>query len=137
MRVTHTIAAWAVLALAGGGLVLAGPGSASAQDEMKEMSTAAQHAGFAAQAKDMKGAQMHLHHVINCLVGPKGKSFDAKEANPCKDQGNGAIPDTKDPGKKKALRGALAKAHAGIKAKDLAAAQKDATAAQDLINKAM
>lgn len=137
MRAMHTIAAWAVLALAGGGLVLAGPGSASAQDASKEVSTAAQHAGFAAQAKDMKGAQMHLHHVINCLVGPKGKSFDAKEANPCKDQGNGALADTTDAGKKKSLRGALAKAHAGIKAKNLATAQKDATAAQDLLNKAM
>jgi hypothetical protein len=102
-------------------------------DPAKEVATAAQHAGFAAKATDMKMTQMHLHHVVNCLVGPKGKGFDTTNANPCKDQGNGAIPDTKDSKQKKALQTALAKANAGLKAKDMAAAQKDATDAQALL----
>ena len=102
-------------------------------DPAKEMATAATHAGLAAKSTDMKMTQMHLHHVVNCLVGPKGKGFDTTNANPCKDQGNGAIPDTKNPTQKKALQAALAKANAGLKAKDMTAAQKDATDAQALL----
>jgi hypothetical protein len=102
-------------------------------DPAKEISTAATHAGLAAKATDMKDTQMHLHHVVNCLVGPKGKGFDATPGNPCKDQGNGAITDTKDSKQKKALQAALAKANAGLKAKDMTAAQKDATDAQNLL----
>jgi hypothetical protein len=102
-------------------------------DPAKEMATAATHAGLAAKAADMKMTQMHLHHVINCLVGPNGKGFDAAPGNPCKDQGNGAISDTKDPKQKKAMQAALSKANAGLKAKDMAAAQKDATQAQALL----
>src|SRR6185437_11904150 len=66
------------------------------RDPAKETATAATHAGLAAKATDLKGTQMHLHHVVNCLVGPKGKGFDAAPGNPCKDQGNGAIADTKN-----------------------------------------
>jgi hypothetical protein len=102
-------------------------------DQAKEVSTAATHAGLAAKATDMKGTQMHLQHVVNCLVGPKGKGFDAAPGNPCKDQGNGAISDTKNSKQKKSLQAALAKATAGLKAKDMAAAQKDATDAQNLL----
>ncbi len=102
-------------------------------DPAKEVSTAATHAGLAAKASDMKTTQMHLHHVINCLVGPKGKGFDAAPGNPCKDQGNGAIPDTKDKKQKATLSQALAKARAGLKAKSMAAAQKDATQIQSML----
>jgi hypothetical protein len=54
-------------------------------DSTKEVTTAATHAGLAAQAADLKSTQTHLHHVINRLVGPKGQGFDDKEVNPCKD----------------------------------------------------
>ena len=67
---------------------------ASAADVNKEMSTAAQHAGFAASSKDMKTTQMHLHHFVNCLVGPQGEGYDASFGNPCDGQGSGAISDT-------------------------------------------
>ena len=111
------------------------PAARADSDPAKEVATAATHAGFAAKATDMKMTQMHLHlhHVVNCLVGPKGKGFDTSNANPCKDYGNGAIPDMKDPNQKKALQAALAKANAGLKSKDMAAAQKDATDAQALL----
>lgn len=102
-------------------------------DPAKETATAATHAGLAAKASDMKTTQMHLHHVINCLVGPKGKGFDAAPGNPCKDQGNGAIPDTKDKKQKATLNQALTKARAGLKAKSMAAAQKDATQIQSML----
>ena len=107
------------------------------EDVGKEVTTAATHAGLASAAKDMAGVQMHLHHTVNCLVGPKGDGFDTGVANPCKDQGNGAIPDTKDAAKLAMLRQGLAKVNAGLKETDMAAAQKDATAAQDMIKMGM
>ncbi len=118
-------------------LVFAAFPSRAAEDVAKEVTTAATHAGLAAAAKDMKAVQMHLHHTINCLVGPEGAGFDAKELNPCKGQGEGAIPDTKDSAKLALLREALAKADAGLKTSDMAAAQQNATAAQALIKQAM
>jgi hypothetical protein len=78
-----------------------------------------------------------LHHVINCLVGPKGQGFDDKEANPCKDEGNGAIPDTTDDVRKRALVQALAKANEGLRQTDLAAAHKSASEAQVLLTPKM
>ena len=30
----------------------------------------------------MKTTQMHLHHVVNCLVGPQGEGFDASLREP-------------------------------------------------------
>jgi hypothetical protein len=132
------VARWTVAAFAGAALVIGASGAhAQAMDANKEVSTAAQHAGLAAGSKEMPQVQMHLHHVINCLVGPKGKGFDLKPGNPCKDQGNGAIPDTKSSAGKKKLQQALNKARAGLKAKDMAAAQKDATDAQTILKTVM
>lgn len=102
-------------------------------DPAKEISTAATHAGLAVKAADMKMTQTHLHHVVNCLVGPKGKGFDAAPGNPCNGQGNGAIPDTQDKKQKATLTQALAKANAGLKTNDMAAAKKDATDIQAML----
>ncbi len=68
----------------------------------------------------------HLHHVVNCLVGPKGEGFDANEANPCASLGDGAIPDTTDSAMKTMLMDALKTANAGLGSDDLATAQKNA-----------
>jgi hypothetical protein len=115
-------------------MVLAATPQARADaDPAKEMATAATHAGLAAKSTDLKMTQMHLHHVVNCLVGPSGTGFDAAPGNPCKDQGTGAIPDTKDPAQKAALQRALDKANDGLKQTDMAAAQKAATDAQALL----
>src|ERR1700752_2576602 len=65
-------------------------------DWHSETVNAATHAGLAAQAADIGGVHTHLHHALNCLVGPKGTGFDAKEMNPCAQAGNGAIPDATD-----------------------------------------
>lgn len=127
------MARWTLAAVAGAGLIIAASGARAEVDVNKEVSTAAQHAGLAAGSKELPQAQMHLHHVINCLVGPKGKGFDGSVGNPCKDQGNGAINDTKAAAGKKKLRQALAKVNSGLKAKDLAGAQKIATQAQDML----
>jgi hypothetical protein len=106
-------------------------------DVNKEVSTAAQHAGFAGTAKDMKTTQMHLHHVVNCLVGPQGQGFDASFGNPCDGQGSGAIADMSDSAKKSSLQQALQQTLDGLKQSDMAAAQKNATAVQDLLKSTM
>lgn len=103
---------------------------AFAQNATTEVSTAHAHALMAQSAKTVGEAQTHLHHVINCLVGPKGTGFDAAAGAPCKGQGNGAIPDSASnaalTGK---LQSALADAQSGLKATSLAAAQADAAKA--------
>src|ERR1700733_9447631 len=108
-------------------MLMALPGAAYAADAAKEVSTAAAHAGMAAAAPAIGPVHMHLHHVVNCLVGAKGDGYDEKEANPCKAFGDGAIPDNTDAAMKPKLMAAVAKAQAGIKTDDLAAAQKDAS----------
>jgi len=112
------------------GALAALPASALAADPAQEAATAAVHAGLAAQGASIEQVHMHLHHTVNCLVGPKGQGFDAKEANPCQKLGDGAIPDTTDQAVKPKLTAALARAEAGLKSDDLAAAKKAATEAQ-------
>ncbi len=108
-----------------------------AADTAKEIATAAEHADLAATAVDIKMTKAHLHHTINCLVGPNGAFYFANELNPCKDFGNGAIPETTDPAKKKSLEAALNKAKSGIAAHDPAAAKALAGEAEALIKSAM
>lgn len=107
------------------GLALA-PAAAYA-NAASEVVTAQTHADLGAHAADLAGVHMHLHHTVNCLVGPAGVGFDSKELNPCANAGNGAIPDTTDPGQKKILNEAVTKAESGIAATQLGAAQKAAT----------
>ena len=59
----------------------------------KEIDTAIYHAKASADASSIGDMKSHLKHVINCMEGPEGKNFDSAEANPCKGQGNGIIPD--------------------------------------------
>ena len=97
-----------------------------AADAAGEIVTAATHADLAAKASDLAGTQMHLHHALNCLVGPGGAGFDPKNMNPCANSGAGAIPDTTDAAKKAALEAAANTARSGLAATDLKVAQKDA-----------
>ncbi|MGH8372233.1 MAG: hypothetical protein ACRETO_05835 [Gammaproteobacteria bacterium] len=62
-------------------------------DAAKQIATAEIHAQMAAASKDINMIHAHLHHVINCLVGPQGKLFDSKAEDPCKGMGNGALND--------------------------------------------
>ncbi|MGH8147803.1 MAG: hypothetical protein ACREPY_15915 [Rhodanobacteraceae bacterium] len=96
----------------------------SAQDEI---TTAHAHAVLASTADTVEIGHTHLHHVINCLVGPKGSGFDAKAADPCKGQGNGAIPDSaSNHAVHRKLKKALAEAQSGLKANELATIHSDA-----------
>jgi hypothetical protein len=124
------------LGLAGIGLGFFAPAPAAAADAKPEIAMAEQHAGYAAGSDKLDMVHTHLHHVINCLVGPGGKTFDAKALNPCKDLGKGAIPDS-DAAQRKVLQAPLDKARAGLKATKLETAQKDAGEVQAMLKKAM
>jgi hypothetical protein len=100
------------------------PGPARADGPQAER-TAAQHAGIAAAQADVADVHKHLHHALNCLVGPDGNGFDAAPGNPCAAAG-GAIPQTSDAAMKKKLEGIAAETRAAIANDDYAAAKKAA-----------
>src|ERR1700687_3076084 len=50
-------------------------------DAALETVAAQTHATLAAEGSDIAGVHMHLHHAINCLVGPGGRGYDAKQMN--------------------------------------------------------
>jgi hypothetical protein len=136
MKMKRALQVFGTLAISTALLAAASP--ASAADAAKELATAEAHAGYAAAATDLKMAQAHLHHVVNCMVGPKGRGFDETQANPCKDQGGGVMVDYKgDKAKRATLQKALDTARAGLKAADLAAAKQRASDADALLKKAL
>jgi hypothetical protein len=110
------------------------PGSALA-DPHSQIVLAEQHAGLAAQSTDVALVRAHLHHALNCLVGPGGPGFDAHEMNPCANAGNGAIPDG---GllKRLPLQVAAAEARLGLAEPDLAKAQLHAAKTAEMLTKA-
>ena len=85
-----------VLAFGGIGLLSQSGQASAAGSPDTELKTAITHAGFSAKADALKGATQHLHHVLNCLVGPQDKMFDGAAGNPCQGQGNGFLPDFKE-----------------------------------------
>jgi hypothetical protein len=110
------------------------PLAALAGDLGGEIATAAQHADLSATASDLGGTHTHLHHTLNCLVGPDGEGFDSAELNPCANSGNGAIPDAQpNVAKVRQLMAAADKARAGIATRDKAAAQEDAADAAAIL----
>jgi hypothetical protein len=123
---TLTQVQYRVAAFLGAAALMALPALVLAADAAQEAATAARHAGLASKAAAIQQVHMHLHHTVNCLVGPKGQGFDANEANPCASLGNGAIPDASDAAMKSILMDALKTANAGLASDDLATAQKDA-----------
>ncbi|GAB3784736.1 hypothetical protein [Dyella agri] len=119
-------------------LALALPVAAQAADASgaasKQIATAGAHAGMALGAADLATAHAHLHHVVNCLVGPAGKGFDATAEDPCKGMGQGAIVDAKgDSAVEGRLHMALSQAEQGLKANTLDAAHADAKKAMDAL----
>ncbi|WP_329740837.1 hypothetical protein [Dyella sp. A6] len=112
-------------------MALAADGSAAAT---KQAATAAAHAGMSLGAGNLKTAHLHLHHVVNCLVGPSGWGFDAKAGDPCKGMGHGAIADAKgDKAMEARLHKALADARSGLKSHNLATAHADAKKAMETL----
>ena len=118
-------------ALAGASILIAG--SALAADLGAELTNAQTHANLAAQSGTINAVHTHMHHALNCLVGPGGDGFDDKQMNPCAKVGAGAIPDSTDAGQKAKLEAAKAKLVAGIASDDLKVAQDAANSAQATI----
>jgi hypothetical protein len=123
MRFRHWILAGSAMAACA---ALAGPSLAA--DAKGEITVAAQHASLAAQAGDLAGVRMHLHHTLNCLEGPKGADYSKKDMNPCANSGSGAIPDSTNPTTTASLQTAVSEAVNGLSAADLKTAQGDASA---------
>ena len=106
-------------------------------DVAAQLTVAQNHAGMAAKAADLKMVQTHLHHAVNCLVGPAGTGFDAAAGNPCAKAGTGAIPESTDAAQKAKLEAIVATATPGLAASaDLATAQKAAQATADAVGAA-
>ena len=103
-------------------------------DAKAEIATAAQHAGLAAAAPNLAQVHTHLHHAMNCLVGPRDADFDKANMNPCAQQGKGAFPDESDPDIKTKLQNAMSAAADGIASKDMATAKKNAATVESLLN---
>lgn len=107
----------------------------------KELANAKMHATVASQIDSLAGIHLHLHHVINCLVGPHGAGYSAKAETlstyHCNDLGAGAIADSA--GNQKAQRleeSALREAEAGVHATSYAIAKHDANHVLRIINSA-
>ena len=100
-----------------------------------ELGTAQTHAGLAAKGTTVDMVHMHLHHALNCLVGPKGKGFDTKNENPCSGQGDGALSDSKG-AQKARIRAAVVRVNAGLAATTLTKAQAGAVRAATAITAA-
>lgn len=86
----------AVLLVFGGAGVFAQynyPAPAASGGPQEELKTAITHAGFAAKYDTLNEVTLHLHHVVNCIVGSKDKAYDAQAGNPCQGQGNGILAD--------------------------------------------
>ncbi|MGH8283254.1 MAG: hypothetical protein ACRESE_05355 [Gammaproteobacteria bacterium] len=109
----------------------------AANNSSQEISTAAVHAHLAASAPNVATVHLHLHHVINCLVGTKGKLFDADAGNPCKGMGDGALNDLGNaPAEHKELRRVLVMSERALRTEQLAAAREDATHIADALKEA-
>ena len=117
-----------IAAFCGASILIAGTALA-AVSLPAEMSNARTHANNAANAPTIDAVHTHMHHAINCLVGPKGDGYDASQMNPCANAGNGAIPDQTDAAKKAKLESAKAALMKGLGENDLKAAQASATSA--------
>lgn len=115
--------------------------AAPATNAAREIATAKVHANVATQIDTVAGAQLHLHHVVNCLVGPHGNGYDAaaeaKSENHCDDLGNGAIADSAHASAmQRDARAALHAAQAGLAAHTLDAVHHDASQALAALDRA-
>lgn len=104
----------------------------SATTARQGVSNAKIHASVAARIDTLSGVHLHLHHVLNCLVGPHGKLYSAKaealSAYHCDQIPDGAADDPHASAKvRKLANAAVHEALAGIHAENVQAGHRDAT----------
>lgn len=95
------------------------------------VSNAKIHASVAAKVDTLQDVHLHLHHVLNCLVGPHGKLYSAKaealSAYHCDQLPYGAADDPHASAKvRKLADAAVHEARAGIHADTVQAGHRDA-----------
>ncbi|HEX7325028.1 MAG TPA: hypothetical protein VF292_06715 [Rhodanobacteraceae bacterium] len=106
-------------------------GAYAAGNASREVATALIHANVAAKVDALSGVHLHLHHVLNCVLGPHSKEYsaaaEAVSANPCKGLGDGALPDAAhDTLAQRELRNAAHAAERGVASSNLAVAHREA-----------
>lgn len=104
---------------------VAAPGHAN-----KEIATAIIHANVASKVDSLSGVHLHLHHVLNCVLGPHSKQYSAAaeklSAYKCVGLGDGALPDSRDPAVRRDLQQVAKHADGGIQATQFNAAHEAA-----------
>ena len=106
--------------------------TAQAGDALLQAETAAQHAGYAAGSDGIDSVKAHMHHALNCLVGPAGDGFDASFGDPCDGMGGGAITDGSSDMQGDYLQAAEYLKN-GLVADEIDMAKANAVAAQDTL----
>lgn len=120
-------------ALAGSALAAA---AFAASPARQEIATALQHAEFSEQASQLSAIHLHLHHVVNCLVGEHGTQFYPPAGDPCKGMGDGALNDVgSHAALKDRLEKILAEAEHGLSQNDRAGAHMTALHVKAMLQK--
>ena len=116
----------ALLGMSLGGMLMVLPIAAYATSASSEIAAAAIHAGLSAESTTLQVAHMHLHHTLNCLVGPSGTGFNSSYFNPCAHIGHGAIPDSGNSREALKLRHIAEQVRTALKDAQLRIVRKDA-----------
>ncbi len=116
----------------------AAPNTAMAADQegLAEAGTAFHYGRMASVASGADGARTDLQEAINCLVGPRDRSYQATAGDPCKGRGKGALSDITDASVRQQLRFAVGEALRGLAQPDLTSVQMNARAALDYLTSA-
>lgn len=108
----------------------------AASPAQEEIGTALQHAEFSEQSSQLSAIHLHLHHVVNCLVGKQGRQFYPPAGDPCNGMGKGAINDVGSNAALKAkLEKVLAEAEHGLSQNDRDAAHMTALHVKAMLQK--
>lgn len=108
----------------------------AAGNAQAEISKALLHADFLIKADTLAHMHMHMHHILNCMVGEHGKAFDPKVMDPCKGLGNGAIHDESSPAKRRLLEQIERLGNIGVTIENPSAAHDVALAMHTLLQQA-
>ncbi len=63
------------------------PGLAEEPAVLPALRMAEKHASLATDARRLPDVRMHLHHVLDCLEGARGRDHDATGGDPCRGKG--------------------------------------------------
>jgi hypothetical protein len=104
----------------------------------EELTLAQTHALLAYRSRGVAMAQTHIHHVLNCLVGPGGDGYDVTPPlmDPCASSGKGALKDATSPAQRDKILAAISLAKADLAITDNEKMQAATTDLADAIGAA-